>query len=166
MTEKEKKEYYRNRIERDLKGNPLAPNYRKPKVHHFPPPSQTDAERMKKLDSYGNPLPGYEWRGRDIVKSKKLKSSEILIHQGDMWNGFGIVNSKTVPKGTYKLQKNLIPCKAEKDEIDGTAIHRFQTIGITRKQLVLTLKPTKLKSNGNSKRSTRKRSRKIKNVRR
>lgn len=148
MTEKEKKDYYRGRIERDIKGNPLAPNYRKPEVHHFPPPSQTDAERMKKLDSYGNPLPGYEWRGRDIVKSKKLKSSEILIHQGDMWNGFGIVNSKTVPKGTYKLQKNLIPCKAEKDEIDGTAIHRFQTSGFLK-----SIRPTKLKSNGKRKRA-------------
>lgn len=71
MTEREKKDYYRNRVERDLKGNPQAPNYRKPKrAARFGPPTKEDKKRLKFLDSYGNPLPGYKWSGRDIVDDK------------------------------------------------------------------------------------------------
>lgn len=118
MTEKEKKEYYRNRVERDLKGNPLSPNYKKPKVHSFPPPSDADAERMSKLDGYGNPLPGFEWRGRDIVK------------------------------------KNAIHVHTVSNEMDGTEVHRFPTIRVTSKRLVLKLQP-KLKQDANRKNNKR-----------
>ncbi len=65
LSEKIKKEQWARRVERDLKGNPLL---RKEKEFSIASPTEIDIENMKYQDHLGNPLPGYKWEGRKIIK--------------------------------------------------------------------------------------------------
>lgn len=77
MTEEQKKDYYRKRVERDLAGNPNMPQ-RKKRATRFPPPSEEDKERMKYLDGYGNPIKGYKWEGNKIVKDENYTEDQMV----------------------------------------------------------------------------------------
>lgn len=72
-TEKEKKDWARNRIEKDLEGNSNMRSNKK-RLPTFKPPTQEDKTRMEKLDRMGNPLPGYKWNGYNIVEDTEYKA--------------------------------------------------------------------------------------------
>lgn len=72
LTNDEKKVWTRASVEESMAGNPNMRRY-KLKIPKFPPPTQSDKERMKKLDDYGNPLPGWKWEGLNIVREKSKK---------------------------------------------------------------------------------------------
>jgi hypothetical protein len=65
LSEKVNKERWARRIERDLKGNPLL---KEEGSLSIPSPTEEDIENMQYQDHLGNPLPGYKWEGRKIVK--------------------------------------------------------------------------------------------------
>ena len=67
VTEKEKKEYARQRITGELEGNPNIPKKKTRKIK-FKPPTKEQEIRMSFLDRMGNPIEGYKWSGLDIVE--------------------------------------------------------------------------------------------------
>lgn len=70
LTEDQKKEFTRRRIESELEGNPNIPKRKQRKIR-FASPDKLTAQRMKLLDGFGNPIAGYKW-GTEKVKGTNL----------------------------------------------------------------------------------------------
>lgn len=93
LSEKDKREFTRRRIESEEAGNPNFKPYKKERKVKFIPPTKEVEERMKLLDMNGNPIKGYKW-GKFNKKKKWfniVKATSKVVEPLQPFSPFNIV---------------------------------------------------------------------------
>lgn len=93
LSEREKRDFTRARIESEEAGNPNFKPFRKERKIKFKAPTKEIEDRMKLLDHMGNPIKGYKWGKFDkkkgwcnIVKDTRKESTEPYKSNPSVFN--------------------------------------------------------------------------------